>query len=1427
MKKILGLDIGSNSIGWALIEQDINNREGKIINLGTRIIPLSTDKVKDFEKGKSVSSAAERRQARQFRRLKHRYKLRRERLIKVFKILGWFPHDFPEKFEYIDKFNINELVPFSNETIEEAKKLFNVEDKLPIDWIIYYLRDKALKQKITLQELARVIYHFNQRRGFKSSRIENKNPETIEIEKFPKVESFYEFLKITSIYDTGKKSKGNEIFELVAVTKDGTTYKGTIARKNKPQWENQEIELEVKKTTKKDGSVSIEFKEPDRSNWEKRKIALEKDIKASGLYPGQYHLKKLIEDRNYRIKDQVIERKFYQEELEAIWKAQEDYYPELKNCDKLEEIAKTLYQHNEQKQKELIKSSLFQIISDDIIYYQRPLKSQKRLIAECRFEKKNFLDKYGRQPGYKVAPKSSPIFQEYRIWQTINNLRVYRNEEKQFDGNIKFNVEKTDEVLTIENKEKLFELFDSMEDVTTNDILQKLNLSINDYRINFPETRELKGNETKTAFRRVFRRHDYIKEGEEILNNPAKLFHLWHLTYSVTDESDLTKALIKNFNFDENLARHIAKMPPFKKEYAAYSSKALKKLVPLMRCGKYWSENNIDYNTRERINNILNGNILNTFPEEIQKKLTNGKFNSINGFQGLPVYLACYIVYGKHSERELYEKFDSPDEVDHLKLLPTNSLRNPVVEKVVRETLLLVKDIWKTYGRPDEIHIELARELKLNAKERENLSKQINENEKERKRISEILKYIKNANPNSPSDIEKLRLWEELGNKVAKDSFPEFSKIPTKGEIEKYLLWGEQNHISPYTGRVIPLSKLFTNEYEVEHIIPKSRYFDNSLNNKTICETEVNKFKENLTAMELIQQYGGTTIPNTNIKLLTLDEYKQHIKTTFWKKKRKLNNFFREEIPKDFINRQINETRYITRKLGELLYPIAKDDIIFTIGQITSELKNNWGLNRVWKEILKPRFERLEKITGMKLIDYDTSVNDIHFAMDYKRIDHRHHALDALVIAATTREHIRYLNSLSAVNTDEDLIKVRYRLVKKGIRDFALPWSSFTREAREKLQTVVVSFKNKIRVLQRGRNKYWKWVLENGRWVKRLIPQDDSKLFTVRKSLFKEPFGIIYQAEYKDYELNDAIKIQYDYLTNRKDNFQKRIADKYLRNKVNELIKNCEYDLNQTLDYLKKNPLKDSNGNQLKKITILYFKEYTAKRVPLDDSFDIKKIQKIPYSNHPKNYLVNVLKEHLKSFDDDPKEAFTGEGLEQLYKKLGKPIRRITIKEEGSKLFIKNKYFEVDKGSNLFFLIYVNEQDIYDRIIDEDSTISIIDAIKVFMNGGKKEDLGENIPGYKKMILSPNDLVYVPEEGETPEIIDWNNKEKVSNRIYKVVSFTKGSLFCVPHFVGEPIIDVKELGSNNKAERAWDGTMIKKVCIKLKVDRLGNYQPDF
>jgi CRISPR/Cas system Type II protein with McrA/HNH and RuvC-like nuclease domain len=124
MKKILGLDIGTNSIGWALIERDLEKETGRIIGTGVRIIPTDSDLLSKYETGQAASKSAIRRQARGARRLKQRYKLRRQRLIDSMKILGWLPEDFQS----------GHRIPINEQTLQEMQKAFGANE-ISEDWI--------------------------------------------------------------------------------------------------------------------------------------------------------------------------------------------------------------------------------------------------------------------------------------------------------------------------------------------------------------------------------------------------------------------------------------------------------------------------------------------------------------------------------------------------------------------------------------------------------------------------------------------------------------------------------------------------------------------------------------------------------------------------------------------------------------------------------------------------------------------------------------------------------------------------------------------------------------------------------------------------------------------------------------------------------------------------------------------------------------------------------------------------------------------------------------------------------------------------------------------------------------------------------------------------------------------------------------------
>ena len=131
-----------------------------------------------------------------------------------------------------------------------------------------------------------------------------------------------------------------------------------------------------------------------------------------------------------------------------------------------------------------------------------------------------------------------------------------------------------------------------------------------------------------------------------------------------------------------------------------------------------------------------------------------------------------------------------------------------------------------------------------------------------------------------------VRVWKMRDvYKRQDEAFADISKIsqmaqPTATELRRYKLWLDQKYRSPYTGKFISLSKLFTSAYQIEHVIPQSRYFDDSFSNKVICEAEVNRLKSNMLGYEFIKAHGGEIVHCTmlgDVKILNESEYKAFV----------------------------------------------------------------------------------------------------------------------------------------------------------------------------------------------------------------------------------------------------------------------------------------------------------------------------------------------------------------------------------------------------------------------------------------------------------------------------------------------------------------------------------------------------------------------
>ena len=1563
MKKILGLDLGTNSIGWAVVNADEKLRENETSYLqpieisaaGSRIIPMDEGTLGDFDRGNTKSQTADRTKFRSTRRLLERNLLRRERLLRVLDLMGFLPEHFSSQIDRYGKF-INHAEPKLAWVKDEIGKYrFVFEDsfnemladfaknqpqlvadgkKVPYDWTIYYLRKKALSQRLTKEELAWVLLQFNQKRGYYQLRGEEEEEQT---------DKKVEFLaqKVVRVEATDEK-KGEDVWYNVYL-ENGMIYRRTS--KLPLDWEGKIKEFIVTTDLEKDGSpkkdkegnIRRSFRAPKEDDWTLVKKKTEFDIDNSHKTIGCYIYDSLLQNPNQKIIGKLVrtvERKYYKEELRQILEVQKALIPELQDENLYKACIEELYPNNEAHRNNIAKPDFANLFINDILFYQRPLKSKKSLIDKCPSEERVYKDKDGKKQKepVKCIAKSNPLFQEFRLWQFIQNLRIYQR-EKEVAGRLLTDVDVTNEVLKSEDDYvALFNWFNDRASIKQDTLLNsyfKLKKEKGKeqypYRWNYVEDKEYPCNETRAE---ILKGLDKCGVAADFLTKEREM-QLWHILYSVEDKNEISKALKKyaeKNNLPELFADVFAKIKPFKKDYGSYSEKAIKKLLPLMRMGKYWSADAIDNKTKERINKILTGEYDENIKNRVREKAIS--LTNITQFKSLPVWLACYIVYDRHSEAKEIDKWDTPEDIDiYLKDFKQHSLRNPIVEQVVTETMRTVRDIWKHEGQIDEIHLELGREMKNTAEDRAKITLQNTENEQSNLRIKALLSEflnseyeIDNVRSYSPSQQEILKIYEEnalgITYKVTRNKETKTSKIevqyasnvpddiigivtklnkhehPTKSEFMRYKLWLEQKYRSPYTGEMISLAKLFTPAYEIEHIIPQSRYFDDSFSNKVICEAEVNKLKDRQLGFEFIKNHGGEKVQisqGKTVEILSVEKYEKFVKDHYSSNRTKMKKLLMDDIPDGFIERQLNDSRYISKLVKGLLSNIVREkldngeyeqeavskNLISCNGSITDRLKKDWGMNDVWNEIVLPRFKRLNELTGKDCFTAITPEGhlipnmplELQKGFNKKRIDHRHHAMDAIVIACTTRDHVNLLNNEAAHSKKHDK-SYRYDLQSKLRRkdeeghyqEFLKPWNSFATDTKQALENIIVSFKQNLRVVNRTTNYYESYKDENGnlRIGKKgkpesgFIKQEKSDSWAIRKPMHKDTvFGEVNLRMKKTVSLNEAIKSP------------QRIVNKDFKKKVMELL-SAGHDAKYIKKYVEDNNDVWSDIN-LSKIEVYYYTKetndrYFATRKPLDTSFDKKKIE-ISVTD---TGIQKILLAHLAAKDGNPELAFSPDGIDEMNRKItslngGKyhqPILKVRVYEKADKFAVgekgnkSKKFVEAAKGTNLFFAIFTSER-LNKEMVETESVRSYLTIpLNVMIDCQKKygKQWRNNIEAYLKekglvtnnakllFILSPNDLVYLP----TKEELRCGIKQVDKKRIYKFIDPNSNKGNFVPYSaanvifsvnftdqkkrgISYPIQDEFGIGSQcSKNSRAITGEMIKEICVPIRVDRLGN-----
>ncbi|HXB39815.1 MAG TPA: type II CRISPR RNA-guided endonuclease Cas9 [Bacteroidia bacterium] len=1344
-KKILGLDLGTNSIGWALVDKE----NKKILGMGSRIIPMGSDKI-DYEKGAGITKNADRRTKRTIRKMNKRFKLRRNKLLFILHELGMLPKQFQFK----------EGIPRPNK-IQDLELLPIKKGTMQLDSLGHYeLRANSIEKPVdNLKNFGKILYQFNQLRGYSGGnndedakkKKEDDIDEETEKKKYEVITQKVTILKVEKSNRTfkvkGGKNKGEEQFYYdVTISFENEEMEGSTMLQNLKEKEGQEEELEIRiKRTKKEENVT--FALPQKTNWRKQMEATEEILKNENLFVSQLLVKDLKQNKWTRIRNRVVLRHRYQAEFDTIWKTQSAKYPILNNCPKetIEKIAKYLFPGKSESQEKLrkaaIQGGLKYIIKDQVIYYQRPLKPQTELISNCQFEKEE-----------KVMANSHPLFQEFRCWDQINRMYITSKQEIYSERKKKNIFQYTDRFLTNDEKQEIYNKLQNQKQLGFGEVAKivKLKNDKTEYLNGLNVKAKLKGCDTTISIKKILGEHfetlfekdnDIIaKIWQAIFDNANNGSEYDPKSLKVSSISEVLKPL-NNDTIATELALKLVQNIKFPRKYASLSKKAIENILSLMQLKPDVVPEKVKNNFENvqyliETGEILNENLLEDYVISFVK-------NNSDALQtgGLMYAFASSLVYGKHTKETIKAQIKNYHEIKY----ENRNLRNPVVEQVANETMQVIKAIWKQYKlNPEELEIkvELARDLKNSAAEREKIYK----------------RQIRN---NKINETIKKRLEEE--------------KMPVTNEnILKYKLYEQQKFVSPYSGDIMEVS-LFA-KYEIDHVIPKSRYFDDSFSNKVLVEGFLNEEKSNKTAWEYITQQ------NSQYKIQSEKLYLKHINENFFGRKKK--NLTLEKIPTNPVERQIKDTQYISVAVkNELAKIVGSDKVKTSTGEVTSFLRSRWGLKRLFMELTESRFKQMElwdwnKETNQpntewvqKYFDKEREKHIYEIKNWSKRYDHRHHSIDALVVALTEQKHIQRLNNLNKylqdeltkrkdefkieVREDENIIEAFFNLessrrteIQKQIessRHFEKPFEDLIKQAEKLLETMVVSIKPKDKLGIKVDEKTGK------------------KQLKIRAALHQETY-------YGKLNGKDTKTVAISKLTTKDIS---KVIDEVIKKEIDVHRKKYESTkeafTGEGLKAFNESRFQRKNPTELKAPVYKVKVWYSAKE---DKDSSLQKL----YDNNNKlsvvtgdNYLFSVLEKENKN------------GKERLFD-IASLYDSVTLANTALKE--NNVDFKRKIATERIDIIRQElKKDIWNTQKELGDKFSKAKGKKKEELQDKIEAIDENFHLKLLFTLQQNDLVYLPENVDDPvlkfnndDFQEWlkkvENKKKFTQRTYKVVMFT-------------------------------------------------------
>ncbi len=833
---------------------------------------------------------------------------------------------------------------------------------------------------------------------------------------------------------------------------------------------------------------------------------------------GQYFFSCLQEDERYRVKNQVFPRKAYMDEFDLIMTVQQQFYPEILTSQVIDELR------------------------NRIIYYQRGLKSCKYLVSLCEFEKKAYQDSKGRTvyDGPRVTPRTSPLFQVCKIWESINNLTLRNRKGESY-------------LITLEQKAALFRHMDCHEKLTLTDLYKILGLSKSDgYWGGKAIGKGLSGNTTKVQIKKALgdilgddllrfnlvftdtsadQNTGEIRQMVDTKYEQEPLYQLWHVLYSIRDKEELSSVLRRKFGItDSEIIDKLYEIDFVKPGFGNKSAKSIRKILPYLQAGMQYDK-------------------------------------------------ACWAAGFRHSDSLTVAENAARILQDRLKPIDKNTLRQPIVEKILNQMINLVNALLEEYGKIDEIRVELARELKQSKEERNETFSRISRQEKENKEIA--------------SRVEE---YEQ----------------PSRTRIQKYRLWEESEHRCFYCGQLVGIREFLSgSDVEIEHIVPRSLLFDNSFSNKVCACRQCNHEKGNRTAYDYMR---GKSDSEFQEYLKRVEDYYKRKKIGKTKRERLLMP--QSQIPSDFIERQLRESQYIARKSREILQAICRK-VETTSGGITAFIRHVWGWDDILHNLNMERF-RSVGLTEIREVDRCGQKHCEERIKGWtKREDHRHHAIDALVVACTRPAYIKRLNDLNVDRNNSlgvfDNQGEEYNYKCSSLEKWFASQPHFSvREITEAVSRILVSFKAGKKVATPGKRISY---VQGKR-------QELQRVLVPRGALSEESvYGCV-----RVFEKRKPLKYLFEHSA--------FILKPYIRDMVEQRIRENGNNIKKALGSLRKSPLYLDEAQTIPLEYATCFKPEYVLRYPVESL----KAKDVPYIIDEE--IRKIVGQRLNAFNNKEKEAF-------------------------------------------------------------------------------------------------------------------------------------------------------------------------------------------